>query len=72
MTDQAETPKILGQTAIKHKINARDYLFLCQNDSPLGEVYDVLKAMCQGIVNQINSRQKEPEKKNEGEKPPEE
>jgi len=50
---------------IKNKVvfeiekDERNYLFIMEQDSPLGEIHDVLSSMRQEVVNRINSLEKE-------------
>ncbi len=56
---------ITQETKIKIKKNEKDYLFYCENASPLGEVYDALAEMRQVILQIMTEREKEKEKEPE-------
>lgn len=53
-------------STIELKIGDRIYKFLCEMDSPIGEVYDVLNKMKEFVIQKINEAQ-EAEKKPPGE-----
>lgn len=43
-----------GISEYEIKIGERSYRFTCQNDSPLGEVHDVLSTMKYYVIQKIN------------------
>jgi len=63
---------ITQETKIKINKEKRDYLFYCENVSPLGEVYDALGQMREHVLKIMSERQEEknedPKKKKEPEK----
>lgn len=42
-----------NKTSLKVERNGREYYFVCDNDSPLGEVFDILCIMKSHIVKSI-------------------
>lgn len=51
---------IKNLTALEIEIGERIYKLICEVDSPLGEVHDVLTRMKHHIVNLINESNKTP------------
>lgn len=56
---------IKTKVIIEHKIGDRIYEFLCDSNSPLGEIHDSLVAIKAIIVEKIVEEQKNNEKKAE-------
>lgn len=52
---------IRSKTILEIKNEKRTFEFLCEQDSPLGEVYDALSAMRNYIVQRIQENEKKPE-----------
>lgn len=48
---------------LKVEKNTHCYDFYCDNDSPLGEVYDVLAKMMGNVLHIMNEKQKQSEQK---------
>lgn len=45
-------------TRLEHKVGDRVYQFLCDNDSPVGEVHDALTVFKAYVVGVINGQEK--------------
>lgn len=54
---------IKNVTALEIKVNERIYKFLCEVDSPLGEVHDILSQMKNFVVERINKIHEQEQKK---------
>lgn len=58
-----------AKAVVEVKKGDRIYSFHCENNSPLGEIYDAMSEMRAAIVHSINESEKnDPPKKTEGEK----
>lgn len=45
-------------TRLEHKVGDRIYHFVCENDSPLGEIHDALSKFKSCIIEIINGQEK--------------
>ena len=52
---------IKSVTRLEHKVGDRVYHFMCDNDSPLGEIHDALAKFKSYVVEIINAAEKNKE-----------
>jgi hypothetical protein len=56
---------IKNKTVIEHKIGERVFEFVCNSDSPLGEIHDTLCVFKTFVIERILEAQKKETEKNE-------